>query len=278
MAAERGHQGVIKTLLECGASIDIPDAEGRTAIHKASRRGHKEIVEMLLKKGANLSLQSCEGFTPLHEAAQNGQIEAVQQLVEIGKVDVEIAEITGRSAMHLAYDEEAKLSVLRDKPSQYSSRAVIKNIHFDVGTKNIQHHSPAEVADRFHEVRTYLRNARRPGNYELTFTIPSFNPLSSYSSFYTRCTCTFTYNPSLVLSSLVPSLLLTETIALLKGAYEGDDKMVIQALRENACVEAKDERMRTPLALATGNILSQPPPPSPPYTHVHTPLAILTHA
>ena len=185
MAADKGHQGVIKILLEYGASVDIPDAEGRTAMHKASRRGNKEIVDMLLKKGANLSLKSCEGFTPLHEAAQNGQMEAVQQLVEIGKVDVEIAEITGRSAMHLAYDEEAKLSVLRDRPSQYSSRAVIKNIHFDVGTKNIQHNSPAEVGDRFHEVRTYLSNARRPGNNPSVLYTLSIHQLNAPSQ------CTF---------------------------------------------------------------------------------------
>ena len=68
-----------------------------------------------------------------------------------------------------------------------------------------------------------------------------------------------------------PFPLLTETIALLKGAYEGDDKAVVHALRDNACVEAKEERMRTALALATGNY----PPPyrrPPTHTHIHTPL------
>ena len=40
---------------------------------------------------------------------------------------------------------------------------------------------------------------------------------------------------------------------MLKGAYEGDDKLVAQALRDNACIEAKEERMRTALALATEN-------------------------
>jgi ankyrin repeat protein len=98
------------------------------------------------------------------------------------------------------------LHVLVDRPTQYSSVAVAKSIHFDVAASSYQNTAPAQLADRFHVVRVYLKNARRP-----------------------------------------------ETIALLKGAYDGDEEMVMLALRQYASIEAKDERMRTSLALATEN-------------------------
>ena len=206
VAAQGGHMGVLRKLLLHGAAVNTMDDDGRTALHKAARRGHVEAVDLLYRNWANRHLQSKDGFTPLHEAAQNAQLEVVQYLVEQVKVDVEVPEGTGRSAMHLAYDEEVKLHVLTDRPTQYSSLAVVKSIHFDVAAPSIHDIAPAQLVDRFHEVRVYLKNARRP-----------------------------------------------ETIALLKGAYEGDEEMVKMALRQCASIEAKDERMRTSLALATEN-------------------------
>lgn len=186
--------------------MHVVDIDGRSALHKAARRGYKDIVELLRSHGADKHLQSIDGFTPLHEAAQNGQMEVVRYLVVEDKVDVEIADKSGRSAMHLTYDEESKLNVLTDRPSQYSSRAVARTIHFDMESSAVHNSPPAPLAIQFHEVRTFLRDARRP-----------------------------------------------ETIALLKGSYEGDENMVTQALKQYANIEAKDERMRTALMVATEN-------------------------
>ena len=55
LAAQAGHWDVIQVLLdEFGAKIDIPDAEGSTALSAATILGHTEVVSNLLANGASI--------------------------------------------------------------------------------------------------------------------------------------------------------------------------------------------------------------------------------
>ncbi|KAF5688820.1 ankyrin repeat-containing protein [Fusarium circinatum] len=64
-AAEQGNKGIAKLLLEGGADIDIRDEEGLTPLQVAVENRHEEIVNLLLDKGANMDVLDKEGNTLL---------------------------------------------------------------------------------------------------------------------------------------------------------------------------------------------------------------------
>lgn len=52
-AAERGHLGVCKSLLERSPQLDIQSKNGSNAIYHAARYGHEEILDLLIAEGAS---------------------------------------------------------------------------------------------------------------------------------------------------------------------------------------------------------------------------------
>jgi len=79
-AAEKGHELVVKTLLENGASANVQDGMGITALMRASQYGHLNIVLQLVNAGANVDYKNPTGWsmekeyqrTPLTAAAYMG--------------------------------------------------------------------------------------------------------------------------------------------------------------------------------------------------------------
>ena len=55
-ALARGHEEVVKILLENGADVNIAGGFYGSPLASASANGHKELVQILLKKGANVNL------------------------------------------------------------------------------------------------------------------------------------------------------------------------------------------------------------------------------
>lgn len=47
-ASERGHQDIIKLLLDAGAEVNAPSSNYGTALCAASLRGHQDIIKLLL--------------------------------------------------------------------------------------------------------------------------------------------------------------------------------------------------------------------------------------
>lgn len=70
-AARNGHSDVCEMLLLSGAN---PDARTRsikaTPLHRAASQGHVETVEKLLKYRANVNLKDADGKTALHRAIE----------------------------------------------------------------------------------------------------------------------------------------------------------------------------------------------------------------
>ena len=91
-AAEKGHELVVKTLLENGASANVQDGMGITALMRASQYGHLNIVLQLVNAGANVDYKNPTGWsmekeyqrTPLTAAAYNGYTDIVKVLLENG--------------------------------------------------------------------------------------------------------------------------------------------------------------------------------------------------
>ncbi|KAM3077065.1 hypothetical protein ACMFMF_004980 [Clarireedia jacksonii] len=83
-AAQRGHKAVVKLLLERGAKLEAKDRDSQTPLLWAAQRGHEAVVKLLLERGAKLEAKDCGSQTPLLWAAQRGHEAVVKLLLERG--------------------------------------------------------------------------------------------------------------------------------------------------------------------------------------------------
>lgn len=80
----RGRFEESKILLECSASADARDREGKSALHFVAAAGHVPLARLLLDRGARRDAKSKTNSTPLEEAARAGQLRLVAWLVDKG--------------------------------------------------------------------------------------------------------------------------------------------------------------------------------------------------
>lgn len=91
-AASRGHEAVVKLLVNFGAKVDVKVFSVRsTALYFAARHGRTEIMKLLLESGLSVNEQNKLGETALHAAASSGQVAAIQLLLENG-ADINVAD------------------------------------------------------------------------------------------------------------------------------------------------------------------------------------------
>ena len=69
MAAEDGHEAVVRLLLEHKADADVKDDDGRTALHRAAENGHETVVQLQLEHKADVDAKDNIGKTALHWTA-----------------------------------------------------------------------------------------------------------------------------------------------------------------------------------------------------------------
>jgi hypothetical protein len=82
-AVLRGHDDIVKMLLDAGVQVDATDSFGATALFGAVEMGRKAIVEMLIEKGANVNAEVA-GRTVLGLADQTQQTEIAHLLKDRG--------------------------------------------------------------------------------------------------------------------------------------------------------------------------------------------------
>lgn len=92
------HLDIVSYLIDSGASPDIPDISGHTALHHACTPpiGHLEMTTLLLKKGANVNAQNRYGEVPIFFPFQGGDVGLVDILMEHG-ADLDIPDGNGDS-------------------------------------------------------------------------------------------------------------------------------------------------------------------------------------
>jgi ankyrin repeat protein len=91
-AAERGHEAVVRLLVDTGkADIDSKNSEhGQTPLSWAALRGHEAVVRLLVDTGkADIDSKDNSGRTPLSWAAREGHEAVVRLLVDTGKADID---------------------------------------------------------------------------------------------------------------------------------------------------------------------------------------------
>jgi ankyrin repeat protein len=115
-AAEKGHEAVVKLLLEKGAELESRALGVRTPLSWAAEKGREAVVKLLLEKGAELESRDTRGRTPLSWAAENGREAAVKLLLEKG-AELESRDTRGRTPLSWAAEKgrEAVVKLLQSR-------------------------------------------------------------------------------------------------------------------------------------------------------------------
>ena len=95
------HADCARVLLDAGASIDVADVEGSTALHRAAHSGDLACVKLLLERGADVHALDASQGTPVHNAAYAGRRDALVALLDAGGL-VDGVDEAGNSPLHLA--------------------------------------------------------------------------------------------------------------------------------------------------------------------------------
>ena len=75
---------MVEALLGAGAHVDSVDAQGRSALYRASTEGKVDAMRLLLDHQANVNLRANNQSTPLIEAVTYAKLPAAQLLIERG--------------------------------------------------------------------------------------------------------------------------------------------------------------------------------------------------
>lgn len=104
MAAIHGHAQVAQLLIESGADVDARDCNGVTSVYSAALKGHPKIVKLLIEAGAGVNISASDGCMPLHPSSKDGHLAVVRLLVEAGAL-LDVKNGDGGAPMHMAADQ-----------------------------------------------------------------------------------------------------------------------------------------------------------------------------
>jgi ankyrin repeat protein len=134
VAAQHGHLGVVKLLVQRGAGVDATGFGETTALHKAATGGHEDVVIFLLEHGAEANSRDVANCTPLMCASMEGHMRVAQVILErtgpeaLGDQDDDGDRALDYAAM--SGQEEMLAFLLRmcdeaDRPKQWTVDAVM---------------------------------------------------------------------------------------------------------------------------------------------------------
>jgi ankyrin repeat protein len=120
-AVMRGDKAAVQKLLDQHADVNLPQADGATALHWAVFRSDRESVTLLLHAGANAKTANREGATPLWLACVGGDASIIATLLDggadanerlpLGRTPLMIASRTGNlDAMKVLLDRGADVN------------------------------------------------------------------------------------------------------------------------------------------------------------------------
>ncbi|TNE30237.1 MAG: hypothetical protein EP349_05535 [Alphaproteobacteria bacterium] len=108
----------IDLLLHYGASVDVPDGKGMTALILACENGRGDLARKLLDYGADVNKRAYDGSTPLAGAVQSRSTQLVKLLLERG-ADEKAQKIPGETLIEFAKKRNAPhemIMLLREYP------------------------------------------------------------------------------------------------------------------------------------------------------------------
>ena len=117
-----GNPDEIKRLLRLGANVDFQDAQGKTALHRASKAGFTVTMGILLEHRASVNIEDAKGETPLFDAIRSTiknadrKAEAIRVLIQ-ARADPLHANRRGEMAADVAGKVGVELSVVTAQTS-----------------------------------------------------------------------------------------------------------------------------------------------------------------
>ena len=132
LAAKKGEVEHLRRLLDCGEHVDAvsPDLSGneKTALMVTARFNEEDVVEFLAERGASLEMQDYEGYTALHHAAMAGKVRNILRLIELG-ADASKEWNYGQTALYLAVEnghkEAVRLLIEHGKKDKYNGLTLL---------------------------------------------------------------------------------------------------------------------------------------------------------
>jgi hypothetical protein len=104
LAAIRGHERIVKLLLDGGADPNHENDDHVSAMIGAAANCNDPVVTLLLRRGANPNVKSQTRQTPLMRAAENGCAVVVRELLKVKGIDLRATDDSGHTALDYARD------------------------------------------------------------------------------------------------------------------------------------------------------------------------------
>ena len=99
-AVKAGNSAAAAALLTKKVDVNVPEADGTTALHWAVRSNDAKLVDQLIRAGANVKAENRYGVTPIALACENGSAAVVERLIKAG-VNANFTGPLGETALHL---------------------------------------------------------------------------------------------------------------------------------------------------------------------------------
>jgi ankyrin repeat protein len=97
-AVRIGDKEAVRSLLEQRADVNVPEADGATALAWAVHRDDLETADLLIRAGADVNAANDYGVTPLSLACTNRNAAMVEKLLRAG-ADSKVAQVTGETPL-----------------------------------------------------------------------------------------------------------------------------------------------------------------------------------
>lgn len=103
IAAFHGKLSMVKELRQSGATYDLRDKSGLSAVHYAVDGGHLETLEWMLYDGADVNTKDhITGWTPLLRAASINSSHEIARILIKFKADIDVFDKENKNALMIA--------------------------------------------------------------------------------------------------------------------------------------------------------------------------------
>jgi uncharacterized protein len=97
-AVKSGDKAAALALIQQRVDVNVPEADGTTALHWAVHQNDLDLAERLIRAGAKVNAKNDYGATPMSEAAVTGNADIIERLLKAG-ADVESPNADGQTAL-----------------------------------------------------------------------------------------------------------------------------------------------------------------------------------
>ena len=139
-AIRTGLPSMMKMLIQGGADVNQPDADGLTPLGLAARLGRLQCVQLLLASGAKVSGGTEAGHAPIVEATANKHLYVAIMLLDNG-ADKKARSAQGLSLMHIAAEKGSQELI-----KLFLRRGLSVNDAIPADYKYFKHRTPLDFA------------------------------------------------------------------------------------------------------------------------------------